>query len=375
MKILKKIIIALSITLCAVLFYCWYFFNNKHDAKEQIILLQTDTLHEAVVQRDIPKIQALLAAEADVNALNHEGKTALSQTLYEYYKAVWYRRVPTELHPAMSDAEFADLSHKTREMIKILVVSGADVNTKGRGGSTALLWAVENENIQIMELLLSAGVDVNVKDNYGRTLLFNISEKIGSVNPVIFKLLLDAGADFNIKAGNNEDEAKTVLMLAVKRGQVDIVRLLIDAGADVNAQGEIQYTRGKMGTLSKIGRMRRLVEQETGVKQKPKSSQHLFFSLFEGNDPPSPVLIQNKIEIAKILLDAGINLDVTDINGSSMLHVAVEKNKIEITELLLSAGANVNAQDKDGRTARDIAVENKFDEIITLLDAAISKKK
>ena len=53
---------------------------------------------------------------------------------------------------------------------------------------------------------------------------------------------------------------------------------------------------------------------------------------------------QGKLEIAKILLDNGANINEEDIQGFTALHVAAEFNQVEIAELLIEKGADVNAK-------------------------------
>jgi ankyrin repeat protein len=118
---------------------------------------------------------------------------------------------------------------------------GADVNTKGDDGMTALMVAVRKINPSAVEYLLEKGADINAKDNLGRTALIilaelhyttigealaTLGESLGMDNDIA-KTLIDKGADINVKDNND----KTALMYAIQNGHKEIVELLKKAEA------------------------------------------------------------------------------------------------------------------------------------------------
>ncbi|KAL3071170.1 hypothetical protein niasHT_038440 [Heterodera trifolii] len=64
----------------------------------------------------------------------------------------------------------------------------------------------------------------------------------------------------------------------------------------------------------------------------------------------------------------GANINSVDINGMTPLILATSLEKIEIVRLLLDAGANRNIQDKEGKIALDYAVLSDHDGLISLLE-------
>jgi ankyrin repeat protein len=56
------------------------------------------------------------------------------------------------------------------------------------------------------------------------------------------------------------------------------------------------------------------------------------------------------VEIARMLIDAGADLNVQDKDGWTPLHWAAEYNGADIVRMLIGAGANVNVQDEWGKT-------------------------
>ena len=57
-----------------------------------------------------------------------------------------------------------------KEIVKLLIAIGADVNAKGgRWGGTPLLYAVAEDHLEIAEILIDKGTDLNVQDIHGET--------------------------------------------------------------------------------------------------------------------------------------------------------------------------------------------------------------
>jgi ankyrin repeat protein len=54
-----------------------------------------------------------------------------------------------------------------KEVIKILIEAGADVNVKNRDGQTALIIVVGAGDVEIVEMLVKAGADPDIEDAFG----------------------------------------------------------------------------------------------------------------------------------------------------------------------------------------------------------------
>jgi cytohesin len=147
------------------------------------------------------------------------------------------------------------------EGVKQYLVSGVDVNAKGRFGETPLDWAIDEDRTETADLLrkhggkhstinmaawsgdakgvkefLAAGSDVNAKDKYGRTPLHLAAEE---GHKEIVELLISKGADLNAKGGRF---GRTPLHQAATK---EIAELLIAKGADVNAKFESGKLKGQ----------------------------------------------------------------------------------------------------------------------------------
>ena len=104
---------------------------------------------------------------------------------------------------------------------EFLIQSGAKVNVTDSQGKSALIYASEKGNLDVVKALIASGADVN-PDSYSTPL----KAAVDNGNAEIVKVLLNAGADPN--KGNP-------LPTAARDGNLEIVKTLIAAKADVNA--------------------------------------------------------------------------------------------------------------------------------------------
>jgi len=118
-----------------------------------------------------------------------------------------------------------------REMVQLLLSSGATVNLKNSSGETVLMMLDEDATSDLIWDLINAGAKVNLKDDSDDTALMRAAT---ANNLEALKALLDAGAEVNTK----NKQGRTALMLAASEGYVNIVRTLVLAGADINATDE-----------------------------------------------------------------------------------------------------------------------------------------
>ena len=102
--------------------------------------------------------------------------------------------------------------------VKALLDKGVNVNAKTRYGATALSYACDRENVELVKFLLERGADVNSRDTfYGEVPL---GWALSKGNAQIVKLLLDKGATGLERA----------LMSGVQDSKVEIVRIALEKG-------------------------------------------------------------------------------------------------------------------------------------------------
>src|SRR5438094_626938 len=113
--------------------------------------------------------------------------------------------------------------------MRLVTTKGANVNATSADGSTAIMYAAANDDLELVRALIKAGADVKLKTQLGTSAITEAAI-IGSA-PII-DALLKAGADPNTK----NPEGETPLMEVARSGKIEAARRLLDAGAAINAK-------------------------------------------------------------------------------------------------------------------------------------------
>ncbi|MEM0459829.1 MAG: ankyrin repeat domain-containing protein [Thermofilaceae archaeon] len=206
------------------------------------------------------------------------------------------------------------------QLVKKLVVKGADVNAKDLSGWTPLHYAAKEGHLEIVQFLVEKGASVNAEDISGWTPLHEAAY-CGHLE--IARFLAMRGA--NVNARENIDKA-TPLHYAAREGHLEVARLLIEKGANVNA-------------IDKKGRT------------------PLHYAVKMGH-----------LEVARLLIEKGANVNARNNNSETPLHIATHLGYLEIVQLLLKAGADPTLQDSKGRTPLDLAKEKGHVDVVQLLE-------
>lgn len=75
---------------------------------------------------------------------------------------------------------------------------------------------------------------------------------------------------------------------------------------------------------------------------------------------------RKRTAIAKILLEAGAEVNATQSNGVTALHSAAHNGNEALVEILLAGGAKKEMQTAEGKSAKDFAIEAGFEKIALL---------
>src|SRR5262245_5718560 len=189
-------------------------------------------LADAAEKGDLAQLRGLLAKQADVNAPQADGMTALHWMAHHGDAAA-----VKQLLAAGASAKAASRYGVTplslacaggnKEIVAALLAAGADPNSALPGGETALMIASRTGRIGTVQVLIDKGANVNAREQKGQTALMWAAAE-GHLDVV--DALLKAGADFRTPLASGF----TPLFFAVREGKSAIVFRLLEAGLDIN---------------------------------------------------------------------------------------------------------------------------------------------
>ena len=228
------------------------------------------------------------------------------------------------------------VENNNREMIRLLLASGANINATNRQGETSLMHLRAVTDIDLVRDLIAAGADVNARTESGDTPLMRAAEHCTFA---VVKELIDAGADVNVK----DEGGNTLLMQAAQNDDSEIVKFLISAGVSVeatNADGESALTLA--ASWEKRQNVEVLLDAGGGAGLTQEQLDRALASAAGNEDA----------EIVRTLLRLGANANAEDGDRDlTALMIAAESGRSDIIKILVAAGAEVNAVDEDGCTA------------------------
>jgi len=239
------------------------------------------------------------------------------------------------------------------ESAKLLLKAGARVDDMAASGASALLVAVHSDSPNVATLLLEAGADPNAAGaGAGYTPL---QAAVLRGNVAVVKALLARGAQPNARItkptparryGNeyvfgDHLVGTTPFYLAAKFGELDIMRALAAAGADTRAQGADGSTAIMLALDTPATR--------TGNAEGFGTDRRDRYGLVTAVTPDQ--VEGDALSIAKLAIELGGDVNQTDRDGNTALHLAASKGFNRVIQLLADNGAALNARNRKGQTA------------------------
>lgn len=218
-----------------------------------------------------------------------------------------------------------------------------DINTQNNEGKTALHFAAENNNFELLKFFISKGADLEAVDNNGWTILHSAAAGVIDVGNDwdVIKLLLSYNLDIEHKNKDN--------------------KMVIDFFKDYSASHAEKYN--ELLTHSQL-----LKAIKNADIQKLKESHKLDYHDKYGDSLLHHAVRAKNLDVIKFLVkEKGINVNVKSKLGDTPLHLAVLKGKIDLVKSLLKMGADTNAESSIAGTPLSLASELGEKEIFKAL--------
>jgi ankyrin repeat protein len=267
---------------------------------------------------NVEEVQRALEIGIEVDELGAKGHTALMAAAYYGHRAVVKILLAAGADPnLLSDDDGLGRAGMTALMLAVssffasnrhqvaqqLIAGGADVNQRGIGGKTAIMYAAlaGSGYTECVEALLAAGADLDLHDDLGHTVLSSVA---AAENYPMFNLLMQAGAStaglesiqlIQAAGTGNVDRVKSLLANhvnldldrgaaignAAAAGHTQIVELLIKAGANVNLRDKLGFTPIASAAYAGYGEIVQLLIDAGADIQAPAAGETQSYSALE----------------------------------------------------------------------------------------------
>jgi ankyrin repeat protein len=313
---------------------------------------------DAVMQRDTARLQALLKAHGDVNAPQPDGSTALHWAAYEGDAHLAAALLAAGAHPNVAtDTKMTPLLLACEagkpELVEELLRGGADPEQTLSGGETPLMMAARTGSVPVLKLLLARGANIDAREvKRGTTALMWAADN-GNAEAVRF--LVSKGADLSARSGTTDPGRRPYLAQTGRQRISEFVggyglagRVEKEGGSPAEQQAAAKLVAEQIATAKKV------LEDHPLPKPPPPSRIR-----WGGLTPLMFATRQGDMATAKVLVEAGADVNETSAFGWTALLVATQNKYYKLGEYLLQHGAKPNIANGGGWNPLYIATDNR----------------
>ena len=212
------------------------YFVDKGVYPNQVNESRNTPLLIAAARGSLDEVSYLASVSNAINHQNKEGHTALTRAMKYNQMDVVEMLVKEGADLKVLDKKGFDLSYHVAEAagrnLKLLEAKLSYLKKKGLNpqaaqpdGSTLLHAVIGKKNKDMLKMLMDMGIDVNAKDNSGQTILHHAAMQ--AENDELLKFLLQAGADKKVLTEFEEsayDLAKENEILSSSKVNIDFLK-------------------------------------------------------------------------------------------------------------------------------------------------------
>jgi ankyrin repeat protein len=255
------------------------------------------------------------------------------------------------------------INAKNNSIVEYALSQKQNLNIQDANRDTALIAAIETDQLEVVCKLIDLNADVNIKGYQGKTALMYVAHDIRRNRKlhsrVILNRLIKAGANPNIK----NDKGDTPLMFLIEEPQ--ILKECITQETDLELEDiygqSALYLAAHNGFLKAVE-----VLINAGALPNPDIKRTKYNKL-----PLVAASGQGHADIVKFLIanGAGVNFHEGKSEGiqETALIAATKQNRIEIVKYLLTVGADVSFKSKYEGNALDLAINKKYPELAEII--------
>ncbi len=138
--------------------------------------------------------------------------------------------------------------------------------------------------------------------------------------------------DYDTLGASSERGREVRLLLAARRGELDVVKSLVEGGESVNPPSGWRTPLTAAALHDHVAVMEYLLAQGARVDARDRLGRSALWAAVWAEQPHA----------FRLLLERGAAVDVAAKSGETPLFLAVERNQLEMAQALLDKGADVN---------------------------------
>jgi len=327
----------------------------------------------AVFKGDVAQAKKLLAAGADVKAMNAYGVNAM-QLAADASNTELIRLLlkagadPNSPNPDGETALHLVARSGNIEAAKLLLRAGAAVDPRESfGGQTPLMWAAARRHPEMVELLAAKGADVNARSavrDYQRVATAESRAKFldrGGFTPLLYAARENCGAcvdellKHKVDVDLPDPSGMSPMTIAMMNSNWDIAKRLIAAGADVNQWDNF----GQAPLHVAIGNMRSRGDGNPLDQDRPNKTtgREVVQLLVERGANPNQQTYYKPP--GRGGFGGGVGFGGGTGRGTTPFLVACASGELDVVKLLLAHGANPKLATADGQGPIILAVGSR----------------
>ncbi|RSM07160.1 hypothetical protein CDV31_008712 [Fusarium ambrosium] len=298
----------------------------------------------------------------DVDIRDSRGRTPISLAARQGHVAIVKMLLDHGANPNFRDfQEATPLWHAAKRghaaTVALLIKYGVDVNVASTDyveRHTPLSLAAVNGQVEVISLLL-AQQDIQPRPRITSLASYDspctpLGLAVHGEHPGAVEVLL-SNPEIAVAARENTD-GEMLLHMAVERGHEEIVRLLLSHGMNVNDQSD--WGRNTPLHIA----VNRLYGSNDCIIRLLLSQANLKPDLVNqyGDTPAAMAVSLGRLEVLRMLLAKGVDMEVRNNYGLTLLGLAANEGYLPMVELLLAMdGVDADSRNDGGRTPLTVA--------------------
>ena len=309
---------------------------------------------------DCKTVTWLIQQGVDVNHCNKDGWTAVHWAAQKGNLDVLklLHSNGANIHQESSDGTncimSASLGTGDCKTLTWLIQQGVDVNHCNKDGWTAVYWAAQKGNLDVLKLLHSNGANIHQESSGGTNCIMSASLGTGDSKTVTW--LIQQGVDVN----HCNKDGWTAVQVAAQKGNLDVLKLLHSNGANIHQEssnGTSCIISASLGT-GDCKTVKWLIHQGVDVNHCNK----------DGCTAVHGAAQKGNLDVLKLLHSNGANIHQESNNGSNcIMSASLGTGDCKTLTWLIQQGVDVNHCNKDGCTAVHGAAQKENLDVLKLL--------